>query len=126
MYKVELEVPAQTIADLMVTAIEGGCNYWMSHFQASWIPKLKETCDLPWYAQEEVYKDPDFSIAIFVKDEDEDSGLFILSQAGVVIGLSKLNSEFPEHARKIFEENYDVETADVFLQLCLFGEIVYG
>jgi len=35
-------------------------------------------------------------------------------------------SEAPRHFADFIAENDDAETADVFLQCCLFGRIVFG
>jgi len=34
--------------------------------------------------------------------------------------------KYPRHFHNFLEENDDAETGDVFIQCCLFGEIVYG
>jgi hypothetical protein len=34
--------------------------------------------------------------------------------------------KYPRHIADILSENDDATTGDVFLQLCLFGDVVYG
>ena len=41
-------------------------------------------------------------------------------------GLDLMAGEHQRHWQDFINENDDADTADVFMQLCLFGEIVYG
>jgi len=41
-------------------------------------------------------------------------------------GLQVMAEEYPRHFADFMSENEDAETADVWLQCCLFGEVVYG
>lgn len=46
------------------------------------------------------------------------------SSAG--LGLSLMSRDYPNHFADFMAENEDAETADVFVQCCIFGNIVYG
>lgn len=48
-----------------------------------------------------------------------------LDKAAILRGLELL-PKYPRHLLSILTENADGETGDVFLQLCLFGEIKYS
>jgi hypothetical protein len=41
-------------------------------------------------------------------------------------GLQLMADKYPRHFADFVGENEDASTGDVFLQLCLFGELVYG
>lgn len=118
-----VEIPPRRIADLMVTAIEGGIGYWCKSVKLSGQPTvgLKQ----PWYDDESLYEDQ--MLQIVVVDED-DKRLFI----GVdhMKKAFKLMQEYgtPKgfHFRDFINENDDATTADVWFQLAVFGEVVYG
>ena len=41
-------------------------------------------------------------------------------------GIQIMADKYPEHFANVINENDDAETGDVFLQCCLFGEVVFG
>lgn len=41
-------------------------------------------------------------------------------------GLELMRDEYPRHWADLVEENDDLITGDVFLQLAVFGEVIYG
>jgi hypothetical protein len=60
-----------------------------------------------------------------LRDALEDR-VHILNHAAVIRGLEVLAQKYPERMAEIINDEDDAETADVFLQVCLFGEILYG
>ena len=110
-----------TIYDLLVTAREGGSNYWMDSYKCE-KPKQDFTP-----VDGEVYKFADYPIhggRVIIKHDDGESS--ILTRATIERGLKVMANEYPKHMDDILNENYDADTADVFLQCCVFGEVVYG
>jgi hypothetical protein len=49
-----------------------------------------------------------------------------LALAQLKLGLERMAKDYPTHWADFINENDDSSTADVFLQLCLFGEVIYG
>lgn len=41
-------------------------------------------------------------------------------------GLSLMAEKYPKHFSYFMDENEDANTGDIFLQLCVFGEVVFG
>ena len=41
-------------------------------------------------------------------------------------GLHLMSVKYPNHFADVMDENDDADTGDVFLQLSLYGEIVFG
>ena len=37
-----------------------------------------------------------------------------------------MKKEYPSHYADLVEENDDAETGDIWLQLAVFGEVIYG
>jgi hypothetical protein len=46
--------------------------------------------------------------------------------AAIKSGLKVMAEKYPHHWQDFVSENDDAITGDVFLQCCLFGEIVYA
>jgi hypothetical protein len=51
---------------------------------------------------------------------------FWLGKSEIEKGLSLMAEAYSKHFSDFIEENDDADTADTFLQLCLFGEVVFG
>lgn len=51
---------------------------------------------------------------------------FVLNDATIVSGLSLMATKCPTAFGNWLADNEDADTGDVFLQLCLFGEVVFG
>lgn len=104
----------QTIADLMTTALEGGCNYWVSRV----VPVYNTHKD---YSQPECYHSK-MRPRVFIVDEQP----YELDWGAIHRGLSVMATNFPAHFADIISDNEDAITGDVFLQCCLFGDVVYA
>lgn len=120
-------IDPQRIQDLFVGAFEGGSNYWLGRGRVKLISPKRE--DLPddgvvWYGNRKrnVFAE-DFKITIELLDEDE---TVEINPAKVQKGLKIMAREYPVHFTDFIREEDDADTSDVFLQLCLFEEIVYG
>lgn len=126
---VKREVTAQMIQDQIVTAFEGGSNYWL---QDGRVELVKPTYDelggkeekIVWYGREtdNFFARDEFEITIDVPDDE----LHKLTRESIVNGLAIMADQHANHFNDLVEENGDANTADLFLQLCLFGEVVYG
>jgi hypothetical protein len=118
--KFTTELPDETIAGLLCSAFEGGSNYWYE--------LVDYTTDSNRVPDYEGLTDPEKNIKWSIKDyEDSDSvGLYQLDRAKIQQGIQVMADEYPRHMADALSENHDAETGDVFLQCCLFGEVVYG
>lgn len=119
-HELAVKVTNQMVTDQIVTAIEGGCNYWLLNFIAK--TGKERATERPWYSDPKVWEG-DFLIECDVDDEDK---VFTLSPDKIKSGLQWLAEHHLWRIEQIVKENGDAETADVFMQACLFGEIVYG
>ncbi|MGQ7794456.1 hypothetical protein ACUN0C_18780 [Faunimonas sp. B44] len=103
----------QEVADLMITAIEGGSTYWLE----SCYLQVGTTTEKPWYADPDLYRQ-DFTLRL-----EFDGEVDVLTKNK----LEKAEGLMPrERLGRVLCGEYDAEDADVFLQLALFGEVVYG
>lgn len=114
------QIEDERIGDLLTGAFEGGSNYWYQiagyvnpknikvEFRHSELP-LIDGC------------------GVMVGDrEDEDVEPVLLNREALVKGLKVMGEKYDWHLKNFLDENDDAETADVFLQCCLFGKITYS
>jgi len=64
--------------------------------------------------------------AIEIEDLENNRKLYRLNLAGIKKGLTVMAKKEPRHFADFLKEDYDETTGDVFLQCCLFGEVIYG
>lgn len=131
--KIEIDIPAQRIADLMVTALE--CN----DMTAAWCagvhliePARHTLKDSPWYSDPALYKQP---FKIEVKEvinecapwEGDNIKTHVVTQAEFASAMTLwAKGDYAHHLADFIAENEDAVTADVFLQLVALKEVVYG
>ena len=118
----EIDITDEALSDTLCAAFEGGSNYW---------------CALKEYANPTKIKGSNLYLVLpLVEDnlhgvvlsdcEDPETTIPLLNRAALQKGLEVLRDKYPERLEEIWTENGDAETGDVFLQCCLFGEVVYG
>jgi hypothetical protein len=127
--KITQDVDLGRLAGLLCCAFEGGTNYWAKIEMVpgdakpdveSFGPDWKDIADYRhlWCPLTEGAK---------VKVWDTESPDDLLGE----LTLEKVKAALPAflktaHGRNFVQEEDDAETGDVFVQYCLFGEIVYG
>lgn len=133
-FVVKVEVPVDEIRSLLVGALEGGSNYWM------YIKDYK----LPEGTTKDDFKTGKYAVkssigywcipyvlpfvengGVVIEDEEEEKE-YVLDLIKIQTGLQAMAIKAPEHFANFISEHHDAETSDVFLQMCLFGELVYG
>jgi len=124
-----IELDTQRISDLVVNAHEGNAvGYWAN--VTIWSPEGKRIhgfgnlptnvvghCKVEFEEYDERTGEPVETYMLDLCNPE-------LSQ--VVKGLQLMAEHYKWHFANFMSENDDVETADVFIQLCLLGEVVYG
>lgn len=121
--------PVQRLADLVCNCIEGGgISSWLGRFV------LEEGDEVPkgeiWYAYGPIYN-PRLKVRVEYDDPDKgDDGDFTASKIVTFedfrTGLRLFADNHRRHFNDWVEENDDAITADVFMQLVILGEVVYG
>lgn len=113
-YTITQEVAHQLLVDLLVTAAEGGSNYWASFSRA------------PGEAHDYT------AVTLTEHDAHGDAPPLVrrVDAADLLAGLQALTvAKFPsaaQHLRDALAEDGDAITADVVLQLAVFGDLIYG
>ena len=59
-------------------------------------------------------------------DSDVNPKIYILNIQRIKKGLTVMAKKYPSDFADFIKEDYDQTTGDVFLQCCLFGEVIYG
>ena len=109
--KVEHTFNKDAIESLLVGAFEGGSNYWIR-----WVKPVQEGVD---------FYDAPFGYGVRVRADDETHSR-LLNMTAIEKGLQLMADTQPRHMADLLNQNDDATTSDVFLQLCLFGYLVYG
>jgi hypothetical protein len=123
---IKKDIPLSRIADLLCDALEGGANYWYSIEKYIKPPKITFRS-----GENDICAHLDYPLnkggAILIQSLAEpEKGLLRLDLPVIQRGLELLASKKPAHWADFLNENNDADTGDVFLQLCLFGDVIYG
>lgn len=119
--KIKREVKLRDITDLLVTAFEGGSNYWYWLHRED-LPKIEEDLSISEVVAKKIYSDPEYSLPIYDIENPVDK-LGELSQSSIVRALL----DNPIIALKILDDgDYDANDADIILQCAVMGEILFS
>lgn len=136
---VTVNITEKRIGDLLCCAFEGGISYWACIIGYRINGQTSEgneppAAPLPQY--------PYLSLplmeggAVILADREEvprgqrkvpkSVKRFALDREAIQKGLNLMSKKFPAQFGNFASENEDATTGDIFVQLALFGEIVYG
>lgn len=120
--KTTAKIPLERVGDLLVSAFEGS-NYWYTIEGWQEPPAFEFR-----YDEAQIYEPVDYPLNRYgnLEISDPDGGLWDLTLPAIQRGLQLLADEYPQHWDDFQNHNADASTGDVFLQLCLFGKVVYG
>lgn len=139
MYSYDVLVSDQTVSDLLVTAFEGGSNYWCVRAEFNYTHEVAMSAlygpgvegkglnryevfpFLPWGR----HPDKDNVWTITLVDEDEMK--WVLMQTDLRDGFDRMREKYPDLYRELVRnEHLDASGADIYLQLCAMLVVVYG
>lgn len=116
-----LKITREAIVDLLVTALEGGSNYWcLITYQPD---VLREGLDTE-VKVEHILDHPD--VYVNVNDLETQEFLGTLSAKTIAEGVQQLKREYPDSTLDVLNEAWDAETADIFFQLVIMKDVIYG
>jgi hypothetical protein len=113
---------------MLCSAFEGGSNYWYEiksvkapeAFEFRYMPDLLDKpCS---------YTDYPTNVGghLIVGDDEGDMEDAMLNLPALHQGLQVMAEKCPNYFRDLMNDNDDAFTADVFLQCCLWGEVIFG
>lgn len=133
------DITLRDVAYLLCSAFEGGVGYWAQI--VGYVEPKTPVAHMDIGGDKTVYPYVDFPLtpdgAVLIRDVEEDGQqpdegepdegkTWRLDYAAVAKGLQVMADKYHKHFHTFLDENGDAETGDVFLQCCLFGEIVYS
>lgn len=63
---------------------------------------------------------------VIVENKNTELVSKIIDSRVMGLALKALQESYPKHYDDIISENYDASHADIFLQLCVMGKVLYG
>ncbi len=127
---ITIKVDLQKISDVLCSAFEGGSNYWYM-LEKKIAPKKWTFGEITesgnhWAWDYALNKGGALIISDEVAlDEGEEKREERLDLDSIKNGLLVMARDYPGHFANLMDD-YDAETGDVFLQCCLFGDIIYS
>jgi len=109
----------QMMSDLLCSAFEGGSNYWCLVKELVY-PEGKTEADFT-YLFELPFKGGAVKITA-----DGEKKVYTLDRKALDRGWVAFRDECARHYADAMCDTADAITGDVFLQCCLFGEIIFG
>jgi len=140
-FKMEVSVPLEAVEEVLVTALEGGINYWGyllgEEKLEEWIDEkiekgeLKRDDSIHYKWMDAMFQGCPHKISVWDVEEEKDEGtepLGYLSMDTIGKGMQLAMRDYPKLYAQHFPEydNGDVESADVLFQLMIMGDVVYG
>lgn len=120
--EVKVSVGIETVRNLFTCAIEGGSSYWCEK-----IRPLNEDEKTSVMRDPTIYMTKGFYAWEEESSDDKPRKKKVI-ETDIVKALELMALRYPDtHFKNALDDSaMDAETGDVFLQLCLFGEVVYG
>jgi len=121
MFEVEIthkfEVEKQHIRDLLITALEGGSNYWINEVKVLEPEKFDESNQAQIIAAGGM---------IVIVDEDDEP--HVLTRDLFLSGIKQYLSSCADSYRDMddFVDSHDAGIADSVLQFAIFNEVIFG
>lgn len=107
--RIDMECDNQRIADLLVSAFEGGSGYW-ARISGPYVAPLR------------IVRGEAYMLVV----DCEERKTYSLDREAIERGLGIFRRTAPRHFGNWLAEHDDAETGDVFLQCCILGEVTYG
>ncbi|MDC7249501.1 MAG: hypothetical protein PQJ49_06270, partial [Sphaerochaetaceae bacterium] len=109
-----------------ITAYEGACSYWASTniiFSEATRQKFREGLSPSEHIFKRMFED---NKEFRVFDVETGDVLGTVSKANLKKGYKLMQEQYENHYADVISGNWDADTADVFLQLAVMDEVVFG
>ena len=119
----KIQIEEQRVQDLLCCAMEGGSDYWIQSYKKVYpAGQTKASLGITYPHLELPFKGG----SLVIDSGEPDYNGKVLDMAAVRRGLHLLADKYPKLWADFMQENEDADTGDVFLQLCLFGSVIFG
>ena len=113
--------------NLIINALEGGSNYWCLPYEGDVLSKSEEEKENGISFAERVIKTVESGKSITIWDaEVETEHLGLINLENLKTAEKIMFEDFKSHYEDVINENDDATTADVFLQLVVMGNVIFG
>ena len=152
---VTIDVDRDTLWSTIVSAFEGGSNYWIGEIEdappkewkqatfggycdeageplhsSQWWPELDDSSDWEELEKKKLYlyssQLPFLGGSVKITEEGYDHDPRPLTGATIADALQLMHDKHSRHFSNLISENGDSITGDVLLQLAVFGRLIYG
>lgn len=129
---IKINVTEELLTDMIVTALEGGSNYWYDlnrddidtvkkHHHPD-VRQSKSAAELIAFS----VLNKGFNLPVYSLDESDGEPLGYLSKDSIKEGLVIMAEKDPSNFGSLFIEGWDSNVSDTFFQYVVLKEIVYG
>jgi hypothetical protein len=127
--EITFNISDEAISDQLCTALEGGSNYWYylgdidrTHFikGETLVDNLTRS-----FLADKNYKLPVYDIESGDEFEDMDK-LGDVTYDSMAKAFSIMSKDYPRQLGNILAGNYDGDDSDVWFQIAVMGEVIYG
>ena len=120
-FTIERTITAERMEDLLCCAFEGGIGYWAQ------VELLEDAGARPWrYVHELPVRGGSVTLSDSTGEGWPETAEPYLNGTSLQEGLKIMGDKHPRHMADFLAENEDAITGDVFVQCCVFGEVVFG
>ncbi len=127
-FTIDVHITAEAVEDILITACENGpISYWCTAFDKDkskpWFNPLDATSasDKPWYATWALFKGGKVALEVPHMQKDDGSTIHYLTRDAIFQGLALYLRDYSTKDLKECEGR----AVDIFMQLALFGEVVF-
>ena len=120
-FPITIQISQQTIEDIIVTALEGGSNYW--YLLQEGLPEPNGE-PLSIRISNAICNDPHYVLPVYDIETEEKLGE--LTQASMLAAFQLAATACPHALAAELREEGDAESADCLFQLAVMGEVVFG
>ena len=126
--RIPLVFDCQRLSDVLCTAIESGISYWCESAFVLQYPKNKKRSDYEWPLYQVPFSNCHNGRIVLCEFDAyaQKQKNHTINRRKLIAGLRLLANDYPDYATDILNETYDANSADAWIQLCVFKEIKYG
>lgn len=124
--KVARKITEQELSDMLTTAFEGGSNYWILKIRTT---KVNEEIPEQEFLADDIASGRVLEIAVYDNEELGDNDKpkkYLVTREKMIEAFQLMADKQPLHFKDFAEENSDAITGDVWFQLAVFGDVIYG
>ena len=128
--KKTIKLTQEMFDNLVITALEGGSNYWYmlnkDEFRSKLPTKAGSFNALTEKIAKALYEDSSFEMKVYDIENPEEV-LGIVSFASIVKAIEIAAEKYPKAFENLITNgDFDAEDADILFQLATMGEVIFG